>query len=51
MQRQHRYMRPALLRSQFETLEEPGEDERPVVVTVHGSVAETVTELLQRLAI
>jgi len=27
VQRQHRYMPPALLRSQFETLEEPGEDE------------------------
>src|SRR5215472_790854 len=50
VERQHRYMPPALLRSQFETLEEPGEDEHPVVVTVHGSIAETVTELLQRLA-
>ena len=49
VQRQHRYMPPALLRSQFETLEEPGEDEHPLVVTVHGSIAETVTELLQRL--
>jgi carbohydrate kinase (thermoresistant glucokinase family) len=49
-QRQHRYMPPTLLRSQFETLEEPGEDEHPVVVTVRGSIAETVTELLQRLA-
>src|SRR5215472_7685621 len=48
-QRQHRYMPPTLLRSQFETLEEPGEDEHPVVVTVRGSIAETVTELLQRL--
>jgi carbohydrate kinase (thermoresistant glucokinase family) len=50
LQRQHRYMPPTLLRSQFETLEEPGEDEHPVVVTVHGSIAETVTELLRRLA-
>ena len=50
VQRQHRYMPPTLLRSQFETLEEPGEDEHPVVVTVRGSIAETVTELLQRLA-
>ena len=50
VQRQHHYMPPALLRSRFETLEEPGEDERSVVVTVHGSIAETVTELLQRLA-
>jgi gluconokinase len=49
-QRQHRYMPPTLLRNQFETLEEPGEDEHPVVVRVHGSIAETVTELLQRLA-
>jgi gluconate kinase len=38
-----------LLHSQFETLEEPGEDEHPLVVTVHGSIAETVTQLLQRL--
>ena len=51
VQRQHRYMPPTLLRSQFETLEEPGEDEHPVVVAAHGTVAETVTELLQRLAI
>jgi carbohydrate kinase (thermoresistant glucokinase family) len=49
-QRQHHYMPPTLLRSQFETLEEPGEDEHPVVVTARGSIAETVTELLQRLA-
>jgi hypothetical protein len=34
LQRQHRYMPSSLLRSQFETLEEPGEDEHPVVVTV-----------------
>jgi carbohydrate kinase (thermoresistant glucokinase family) len=50
VQRQHRYMPPTLLRSQFETLEEPGEEEHPVVITVQGSVAETVTELLQALA-
>jgi len=49
VQLQHRYMPSTLLRSQFETLEEPSEDEHPVVVTVHGSIAETVTELLQRL--
>jgi carbohydrate kinase (thermoresistant glucokinase family) len=49
-QRQHHYMPPTLLRSQFETLEEPGEYEHPVVVTVRGSIAETVTEILQRLA-
>src|SRR5207253_10735911 len=47
VQRQHPYMPSTLLRSQFETLEEPGEDEHPVVVTVRGSIAETVAELLQ----
>jgi carbohydrate kinase (thermoresistant glucokinase family) len=50
VQRQHRYMPPALLRSQFETLEEPGPDEQPVVVTVHRSVVEAATEVLRRLA-
>ena len=49
VQRQHRYMPPTLLRSQFETIEEPGEDEHPVIVTVSGSIADTVTELLTRL--
>jgi hypothetical protein len=32
-------------------LEEPGEDEHRVVVTELGSIAETVTELLRRMAI
>jgi gluconokinase len=32
--RQHHFMPPALLDSQFATLEEPGEDERPLVVPV-----------------
>jgi len=50
VQRQHRYMPSTLLRSQFETLEEPSEDKHPVVVTVRGSIAETVAELLQLLA-
>ena len=48
--RTHRYMPPALLGSQFETLEVPGEDEHPVVVPVHGTVAATVLDLLRRLA-
>jgi carbohydrate kinase (thermoresistant glucokinase family) len=47
--RQHRYMPPSLLQSQFETLEEPGADEHPLIVTVHGSIAETVLELLLQL--
>jgi carbohydrate kinase (thermoresistant glucokinase family) len=48
--RVHRYMPPSLLGSQFDTLEEPGEDEHPITVPVHGTIAETVIELLTRLA-
>jgi carbohydrate kinase (thermoresistant glucokinase family) len=48
--RTHRYMPPSLLESQFDTLEEPGPDEHPVTVLVHGTVGETVTTLLHRLA-
>jgi carbohydrate kinase (thermoresistant glucokinase family) len=47
--RQHRYFPPSLLPSQFETLEEPGVDEHPVIITVHGSIAETVLALLLQL--
>lgn len=50
VKRLHRYMPPALLRSQFETLEEPGEDEHPIIVHVHQAITETVLELLTRLA-
>ena len=49
-QRSHRYMPMSLLHSQFETLEEPTPDEHPIVVIVHGSIAETVAELLRKLA-
>jgi carbohydrate kinase (thermoresistant glucokinase family) len=49
-QRQHRYMPPSLLQSQFDTLEEPGPDEHPLVIVVHGAIAQIVTELLKRLA-
>src|SRR5580658_3313686 len=45
VERRHRYMPPALLHSQFETLEEPGDDEHPIVVAVHRSLSETVIEL------
>ena len=48
--RVHRYMPPSLLGSQFDTLEEPGEDEHPITVPVHGTIADTVIELLTRLA-
>jgi len=50
LNRVHRYMPPSLLGSQFDTLEEPGEDEHPVTVLAHGSIAETVVELLSQLA-
>jgi gluconokinase len=49
VQRQHRYMPPVLLRSQFETLEEPGEDEHPITVAVRGSLAETASAVLHQL--
>ena len=48
-QRTHRYMPAALLRSQFETLEEPGAEEHAVVVRVRGSIEETVMELLEKV--
>jgi gluconokinase len=48
-QRQHHYMPPSLLQSQFATLEEPGDDEHPLVVPLHGTPAATVAELLRQL--
>jgi gluconokinase len=48
--RVHRYFPPSLLVSQFKTLEEPGEDEHPITISVHGTVAETVLDLLRPLA-
>lgn len=49
-QRKHRYMPASLLHSQFETLEEPGADEHAVVVPLEPSVAETVVDVLLKLA-
>lgn len=47
--RQHHFMPPSLLDSQFATLEEPGADEKPLVVQVEASkeaiVAQVVAEL------
>ena len=48
--RRHQYMPASLLHSQFETLEEPGEDEHPIVVPVGGAVTDTVTTLLRKVA-
>jgi carbohydrate kinase (thermoresistant glucokinase family) len=47
--RHHHYMPASLLQSQFDTLEEPDADEHPVTVSMRGSLAETVLELLRRL--
>jgi carbohydrate kinase (thermoresistant glucokinase family) len=49
-QRKHRYMPASLLHSQFETLEEPTEGEHAVVVPLHGSGADTVIDLLHKVA-
>jgi len=49
LNRVHRYMPPSLLGSQFETLEEPGDDEHPVTVIVQDSIAETVLDVLRQL--
>lgn len=47
--RRHRYMPASLLHSQFETLEEPTDDEHPVVVSVRGSIRETTLDLLNKV--
>jgi len=50
-QRQHHFMPTALLDSQFATLEEPGEDERPLVVSVQASKDAIESEVLTRLGL
>ena len=47
--RQHHFMPPALLDSQFATLEEPGEDEKPLVVQVEASKEAIVAQVLREL--
>lgn len=47
--RQHEYMPASLLASQFEALEEPGEEEKPIVVSVERGPEDIVSEILQRL--
>lgn len=49
--RQHHFMPPALLDSQFATLEEPGEEERPLVVSVEESKEAIVQEVVERLGL
>ena len=43
------FMPPALLDSQFQTLEEPGPDEHPITVEIGGTPDEIVRAVLERL--
>jgi len=43
------FMPPKLLRSQFETLEEPGPDEHPIVVSIRPSPAEIADNIIRSL--
>jgi gluconokinase len=49
--RHEHFMPLGLLDSQFATLEEPGPDERPVVVDVTGSPREIVAEIIRQLGV
>jgi gluconate kinase len=42
-------MPPALLDSQFATLEEPGDDEHPVVVSIEPTPDEIVDDVVRKL--
>ncbi len=42
-------MPPALLDSQFATLEEPGADEHPIVVDIGGPLEETIADAVRQL--
>lgn len=47
--RDEHFMPASLLRSQYEALEEPGEDERPIVVSIAPRPPDIVAEILARL--
>jgi carbohydrate kinase (thermoresistant glucokinase family) len=47
--RKNHFMPPALLDSQFATLEEPGPDEHPVVVEIGGPVEAVTREAMRQL--
>ncbi|NOY00139.1 MAG: gluconokinase [Verrucomicrobia bacterium] len=49
-QRDHEYMPPDLLRSQFDTLEIPSESERVITINIQPEVSEIVTQLIERLS-
>jgi gluconokinase len=43
------FMPPGLLHSQFEALEEPGPDERPIVVSIEPSPRAIVTRIIEKM--
>jgi gluconokinase len=43
------FMPPKLLHSQYEALEEPGPDERPIVVSIEPTPEEIATDILKEL--
>jgi gluconokinase len=43
------FMPPALLDSQFASLEEPGADEHPIVVDIDGPSDETIADAVRQL--
>jgi carbohydrate kinase (thermoresistant glucokinase family) len=47
--RKGHFMPPALLDSQFATLEEPGDDEHPVVVSIEPTPDEIVDDVVRKL--
>ena len=47
--RRHEYMPPTLLRSQFDALEEPGEEEHPLVVSIEPPADAIVATIVERL--
>jgi carbohydrate kinase (thermoresistant glucokinase family) len=49
--RHEHFMPLGLLDSQFATLQEPGADERPLVVEIAGSPAEIVAEIIRQLGV
>ena len=47
--RKGHFMPPALLDSQFATLEEPGPDEHPIIVDIDGAPDQVIQQAIQKL--
>jgi gluconate kinase len=47
--RHNHYMPASLVHSQFETLQEPGPDERPIIIDVQPPAHEVVRAIMDRL--